>query len=114
MTLGAIFFVDPTRPGELAVSLKLVAPIIFTMGSMILIAVYLLLKARRKKKTTGVEGLVGEHGEAMEDIAPSFSRKVFVSGEIWTAESLEPIKKGDKIVVEEVKGISLIKVKKLT
>ncbi|MBI2026219.1 MAG: nodulation protein NfeD [Deltaproteobacteria bacterium] len=112
MSLGAIFFVDPSHPGELAVSLKWIMPFILIMGSLILVVVLLLVKARRKKKTTGMEGLVGEQGEAAEDILPPSSGRVYVAGELWSAYSSEVIKKGEGIIVVEVKGISSIKVKK--
>jgi membrane-bound serine protease (ClpP class) len=64
------------------------------------------IKAQKKKPVTGIEGLIGEIGEAFSDMSPQ--GKVLVHGEIWNAESLEgPIHKGDKVVVSEIVGLLL-------
>lgn len=64
------------------------------------------LKAQRLKPTTGSESMIGETGEAREDLSPS--GMVFLHGELWQAESLgEGIKQGDKIRVKSMKGFKL-------
>jgi len=35
------------------------------------------------------------------------SGKVFVHGEYWHASSLDPIKKGDEVIVTDVSGMTL-------
>ena len=112
MALGAIFFIDPSHPGELAVSLSIVLPIIITLGLLLLCVIYLLFKAQRYKKTTGEEGLLGAEGEVVEDIKLNQKGRVFVQGEYWTARSHQILKRGDCIIIEKMDSLSCIWVKK--
>ncbi len=68
------------------------------------------VKARMSKVKTGREGLAGETGTATSDVFES--GKVFVHGELWKARSDEPIKKGDRVVVEKVEDMILKVAKK--
>lgn len=64
------------------------------------------LKAQRLKPTTGSESMIGETGEAREELNPS--GMVFLHGELWQAESLSgEIKQGEKIRVKSMKGFKL-------
>ncbi len=113
MVLGAIFFIDPTHPGDIAVSLSVVIPTIVTVGIFMLVIAYLLVKTHRRKIVTGKEGIIGEKGEVTSDILPPKEGKVFVDGEYWTATSTEPLYKGDHVVVVSVEGSHFLIVKKL-
>jgi membrane-bound serine protease (ClpP class) len=62
-------------------------------------------RAQRRKTTTGSEGLVGERGTAVTELAPQ--GKVSVHGEYWNAESGEAIPSGASIIVERVDGMTL-------
>jgi membrane-bound serine protease (ClpP class) len=64
----------------------------------------------KRKKETGVEGLIGETGVARTDIDPLQGR-VFVHGEWWNAVSDDPIAAGSRVEVETVKNL-VLKVKK--
>ncbi len=67
---------------------------------------FYLIKAQYLKPLVGMEGIIGETGEASSDIAET--GKVFIMGEYWDAESDSAINKGDKIkVVESKKGFKL-------
>jgi membrane-bound serine protease (ClpP class) len=77
------------------------------LGGAILLVSYLIYRAHRNKVKTGYEGLLGEVGEAISKITTS-GGKVFVHGEYWNAVADEPIKKGEKVVVKEIKGMNLI------
>jgi membrane-bound serine protease (ClpP class) len=64
------------------------------------------LKAQRLKPVTGSESMIGETGEAREELNPS--GMVFLHGELWQAESLRgEIKQGEKIRVTGMKGFKL-------
>ena len=69
-----------------------------------------VIKAHRGKVTTGIEGLVGETGTVVEDSSGKI--KIMVHGEFWNAESNDEIKKDDKVVVVEIKGMTLVVNKK--
>ena len=62
-------------------------------------------RAQRRKPTTGAEGLVGEHGVAITDLAPS--GQVFVHGEYWAADADGRVEKGAGVIVDRVDGMRL-------
>jgi membrane-bound serine protease (ClpP class) len=73
------------------------------------LAIYLAVKAQRRKPTTGKEGLLGSTGIVKSKIDPQ--GKVFIHGEYWDATSDEMIPEDTQVEVIEVKDIG-IKVKK--
>ena len=66
----------------------------------------LVIKGQKAKPVTGVEGIVGETGEATGQLTPTgFVR---VHGELWKAEAVSgPINEGDKIRVKAIKDLKL-------
>jgi len=75
-------------------------------------AIGLGLKAQKRKATTGIEGMIGEIGNAITDLNPE--GQVSVHGEIWTAISIDNqlIEANSKVEVVEVQNLKL-KVKKI-
>jgi membrane-bound serine protease (ClpP class) len=65
-----------------------------------------VVKTRKMKPTTGSEGLIGLTGKAYSKIDPTGIVKI--KGEIWSAESTEEIRKGEKVEVVERRGLTLI------
>ena len=60
-----------------------------------------------KIPVTGVEGMIGLSGIALETLEPL--GRVKLKGEIWNAESINgTIKEGEKIIVEKVNNLNLI------
>ena len=82
-----------------------------TVGMVIFLA-NAVLRAHKRKILSGKEGLIGEKGEAQTILSPNKEGKVLIQGGWWNALSNEEIKKGEKIIVHEVDGLTL-KVKKL-
>jgi len=110
LALGSLILISPDSPyGDIPISV-IATMVILTVG-FFLFAGRLGLKAQRRKKMLGAEELIGEQGEAYTDFVRG-KGKVFIHGEIWNAISDEPIQKGDTVVVEEVKGMTL-KVRKV-
>ncbi|MEJ7738101.1 MAG: nodulation protein NfeD [Chitinophagaceae bacterium] len=71
-----------------------------------LFVVGLGLRAQRLKPVTGIEGLIGEIGEAFEILDPS--GRIQVHGETWNAESVSgKIGAGERVRVREVNNLSL-------
>lgn len=66
------------------------------------IVVYRVLK---KKPSTGIEGMIGKIGFAIENF--DGSGKISVKGEIWQAESDAIIQKGEKVQIVEISGLTL-------
>ena len=67
------------------------------------------IKAQLSKVRTGSEGLIGEEGVAITDVKEK--GKVHVHGELWNAESDEPIAAGERVIVTALRGMT-VKVKK--
>lgn len=64
------------------------------------------LKAQRLKPATGSEAMIGEVGEAREELNPL--GMVFLHGELWQAESLSGIiQQGERIRVKQMQGFKL-------
>ena len=64
------------------------------------------MRAQKRKVVTGIEGLVGEIGEAASTLSPAGT--VLLQGEIWNAESVGgAIDKGEKVRIKEVKNLKL-------
>ena len=65
----------------------------------------LIIRSLQRKKCLGPAHLIGLEGRVLE----SFKRKgqIRVEGEIWTAITLESVKKNDKVIIEKVDGLVL-------
>ena len=84
--------------------------VIVILATLIIFIAYIFLP-HLKKPVTGVEGMIGMTGVAMETLNPE--GMVRIKGELWSAESTgNMVDRGEKIVVEKVNGLSL-RVKKL-
>jgi len=104
--LGSLFLVEEGSPyGE--IPKQLIVSVSIFSALFFLGVGYLGLKAQRRKKLTGIEGMIGEEGEALTDFKEG-KGKVLVHGEIWDAISEDDIKKGDTVKVVGVKGLKLI------
>jgi membrane-bound serine protease (ClpP class) len=62
--------------------------------------------ARRWPVRTGAEGIVGETGRALSDLAPG--GRVLVHGEYWDARADEPVAAGSSVLVVGKEGFTLI------
>jgi len=102
MFLGSIMlFNSPT----VKVSLSIIVTAVLVTAAFFVFALGLAFRAHQRKPVTGRRGLLGEIGEALTAIDPG--GKVSVHGEIWKAVSAEKIKKGDKVEVIGVEGMTL-------
>ncbi|WP_448583791.1 NfeD family protein [Thermocrinis sp.] len=105
LAIGSLVLISPDSPyGD--IPLSVIATMVFATALFFLVAGRLGLKAQKRKKMTGYEELIGEEAEAITDFENG-KGKVFIKGEIWNAVSKDDIKKGEKVLVEEVKGLTL-------
>ncbi|MCL5774206.1 MAG: hypothetical protein M1536_07500 [Firmicutes bacterium] len=76
------------------------------VGVIIVAAFVLIVRQRSMKPVAGKEEMVGLTGEARTDVDPK--GEVFVHGELWRAVTKgDMIKRGEKIEVIAVKGLTL-------
>lgn len=104
LTLGSLMLFDSSVP-FFRVSFDIIIPVVATTSAFFILAVYLAIKAHRRKPTTGREGLLGATGIVKSKIDPQ--GKVFIHGEYWDATSDETIPEGTRVKVTEVKDIGI-------
>jgi membrane-bound serine protease (ClpP class) len=107
--LGSIMLIKSPIP-EMRPAMPIIMTFAVSFGCILLFLTWKVFQAMKRKKETGVEGLIGETGVARTDIDPRRGT-VFVHGEWWNAVSDAPIAAGSKVEVESVKNL-LLKVKK--
>ena len=107
--LGSIMLIKSPIP-EMRPAMPIIMTFAVCFGCILLFLTWKVFQAMKRKKETGVEGLVGETGVARTDIDPR-QGKVFVHGEWWNAVSDAPIASGSTVEVEGVRNL-LLKVKK--
>ena len=104
LVLGATMLVDSPTPEmriHLATALSVAAPLAIVTALLVTLAV----RARRSKVVTGVEGMIGLVGVAIEDLVPS--GRILVRGENWQAHSAVPVGKGTRVRVQGVADLLL-------
>lgn len=113
--IGAlVLFNSPGTPQFQRVSVPLVVATGFVIGLMFMVILMFALRALRIPIRAGVESFAGKTGTARTAVEAS-GGQVQLGSELWTAESIdgsEPIGKGDRVEVVEVKGLRL-KVRKV-
>lgn len=80
----------------------------FTLSTMAIagLLTFVVVRSRRQRVTTGLEGLVGEIGEVRS--WNGAKGRIFVHGELWDASSSEAMTKGDKIEVVKFVDMELV------
>jgi membrane-bound serine protease (ClpP class) len=102
--LGAMMLFDSPVPA-LRVSLGVILPLTVLTVLFFAVALGLSIRTLRTKPTTGREGMLGLSGRARTDLAPRGT--VEVHGELWTAVSDAPLRKGDAVEVVGMDGLVL-------
>ncbi len=105
LLMGSIMLID--NPTEyLKLSWQVIVPAVAVSTGFFIFAVTMAIRIRLRRPTTGIEGLVGRIGVAESDFRTD--GRVAVYGEIWTAESEDKIKNGDKVEVIKVDKLRLV------
>lgn len=99
---GSIILFDTDIPG-MQIARSLIFGIALAASLLLLMLVYLLMKIRRRPSVSGVNSMLGQIAEALDD----FERNgvVFINGERWNAHSEVPVSKGDKLRVTKIHGL---------
>jgi membrane-bound serine protease (ClpP class) len=105
MALGAVMLVDSPLP-EMRIRWGTAIALTIPFSIITVLLVSLAMRARRAKVETGTEGMVGQTGSAITDLAPS--GKVFVHGEYWDADASAPALAGSKIRVVAINKLRLL------
>ena len=104
ITLGSLFLYTPESGMSVDISYIIATVAMFTLA--VTVVVGLLVRDRRRRATTGAEGLVGELGSAVTPVHRT--GKVKVHGEFWNAASEVPIRKNRPVRVKAVRGLKVL------
>ena len=106
MFLGAIFLIrSPLTPGGVSVSVALAATLPFAVLAVFLMR--LVLRSRTWKAATGREELTGSRGVVVRLLQSGAEGLIRVHGELWRAESAQPVEEGKPVRVLRVEGLKL-------
>jgi len=105
--LGSIMLIHSESSLEfISLSWGVIIPAVLCTTLFFLFAIGMGIRAQRRKPISGVEGIVGETGDAITPLQPE--GQVRVHGEIWKAVSTSgPLPAGTRVVVENVESLRL-------
>ena len=106
MFLGAVFLIrSPLTAGGVSLGVALSATLPF--GVLAVVLMKLVLRSRKWKTATGKEELVGSQGTVMAELKAGEEGMVRVHGELWRAESSQPVQEGKTVRIIKVEGLKL-------
>ena len=103
LTLGSLMLFK-TAAAYQRLSWSVLLPAVAATVAFFLFAVGKGLAAQRVRPVSGVDGLIGERGQALEPLGPDRGGRVFVHGEYWNARSEVEVDEGARVEVLEVQG----------
>ena len=104
MVLGSVMLVESPVP-ELRIHWSTALAVTLPFSAITVFLLTIAVRARRNKVETGVEGMIGQIGEALTPLAPE--GKVFVRGEYWNAVALRPVAAGARVKVTAIDRLTL-------
>ena len=105
LLLGSVMLINSPADFLRISFIKVVLPVVLMSAAFFLFALVMVVRAHRRRPTTGKEGLVGGKGVATTDLKPE--GVVEIRGELWNAVAEETIKAGEKIQVKETEGMKV-------
>ncbi len=112
IVLGSIYLIDVAQIPGISVNLTLILSTAIAVGGLLLFVVFAVVRAQKRKVTTGKEGLVGLLGKASNNV--SSTGRVFVNGEYWRATCVKGIiEKGSQIRVVSMHPGLILEVEKI-
>ena len=107
-----VLFNTPQTPDIIRLSIPAAMAIGLLTAMFFIFIIGKALMAQRARTSTGIEGLIGQHGSVREPmisekLKPPYSGMVLVAGELWRAEAAEELGKGEKVEVTAVNGFTL-------
>jgi membrane-bound serine protease (ClpP class) len=106
MFLGAIFLIrSPLTPGGVSIKVALAATLPFAV--LVVFLMRLVLRSRKWKSSTGKEELIGSQGIVVKLLQSGAEGMIRVHGELWRAESSQPVQEGKPVKIVRVEGLKL-------
>jgi membrane-bound serine protease (ClpP class) len=108
--LGSLMLIDSPAQFLRISFVSVILPVVLVSAAFFLFALTMVVRAQRRRPTTGKEGLIGQTGVATTDLKPE--GVVEIRGELWSAVAEERIRAGEKVRVETMEGMK-VKVAKI-
>lgn len=106
MFLGAIFLIrSPLTAGGVSLGVAFAGTVPFAILAVALMR--LVLRSRKWKTATGSEELIGATGVVTAALRAGAEGMVRVHGELWRAQSSQPVEEGKSIKILRVEGLKL-------
>ena len=106
LALGSIMLFRSSADPYLRISWGVILIMVGLTAVFFGTVVTLAVRSQLRQPATGSEGMIGKTGVAVADFTGK--GKVFVVGELWDAECLLPLRKGDKVTVVKRKEMTLV------
>jgi len=105
--LGSSMLINTRDAPFLAISTTAIATLTLALTAFFVFVVGAVVRSRRRRPTTGREGMRGQIGRARTELAPS--GMVFVDGALWEAVSeTDRIAEGEAVEVVGERGLTLL------
>jgi membrane-bound serine protease (ClpP class) len=104
LMLGAVMLINSPVP-ELRVRWVTAIAVALPFSAITMFLLTIAMRARRNKIATGSEGMVGQLGSAVTELA--LTGKVFVHGEYWDAVAQRPVAAGAQVRVVGIDRLKL-------
>ncbi|MBN1591968.1 MAG: nodulation protein NfeD [Candidatus Coatesbacteria bacterium] len=106
LVVGSMMLISEPASG-VKISLGFILPVaLFTAGLFVFLGT-LVVKAHKRRASTGQKGLIGAVGSVAAAISPGSDGKVFVEGELWNASSEVSLESGASVKIVSVKGLKV-------
>jgi membrane-bound serine protease (ClpP class) len=104
LVLGSLMLFD--SPEQWArLSLRVLVPSVMVFAGFFLLCVWMVIRAQKRRVTTGPEALVGETGRVLKALEPGGEPgKVLFHGEIWDAVCESSVARNGRVRVLSVEG----------
>ena len=88
-----------------AIVILLTGVLLYEIFEHVVFPLIWFIKDRKRKSVCGATGLLGKKGEIR--CWNGSEGQVFVHGELWRAASDVPLTKGDKVVLQNINGLTV-------
>ncbi|RMG99416.1 MAG: nodulation protein NfeD [Chloroflexi bacterium] len=107
-----LLFNSPGSPEFARISIPSAIAVSLSTAVFFLLIVTFAIRAQKAPPQTGLEGLIGKKGVVRSPLQsannkPPYTGTVLVWGELWEAESNDPLDKGELIIVTGAEGFKL-------
>ena len=103
--VGSLILIE-TEVAAFQISMPLIVTVTVITVLFVFTLISMAVRQRKKPVVSGREQMIGDVGEATADF--SGMGNVHIHGELWSARSDQPVRKGQRVKVRELDGLTLV------